>query len=947
MKKLKFLFTKLSLVSLMLICVFTLAGCKKNNKSNVTMKFTTIKDTILFGEKIDLNVQVEGTDNKSFSWSISDPEVVTISYDNKLSVLQKVSTNTTVTLTATSNADPKVSQSKQITVVAPKIEVTASKSSAKVSETVDLSVEVVGLMNNDYTLKVSNEELAKIENNTLTIISDVAYAKQVKVTATSNVDSSIKGEAVVTVVPKESDIVKMTIEPTSSDQIAKGESITLVVTVTGTENKEYTWSISHPDLLSIDNNVVTVLQEPTLDTIVTLTATSNANSTVSVKKTLKVLAAQQHGRVGELTSEMLAKIGNESITVTGTLVDVYQDFHQSINNSEHTYDMTVQMNKDKWTGTWGIQGRPETKITDSYRKGAVDGIRNQNGVVGHALERVYIDKNNKVAVKQIKDYMSIPSVWEAQHLWNHLGNLQITKFVYDAENEVYEYVFDHENIDDLYFMTYLSFSLTPMLSDTLDKLYLVVEDGEITKLLAQTEVLYYGASQNQDPDAMSYTKIEVTFSNIGTTVVEDPQPYDAPQYADLLETALAKMRDSKNYSFHAVDTSTHAPSTDEGDYELQSTSSSDAKRKSNPFVKVSFKPADYISAVGTVGRYGQVTENAVLYADTTKYSYSMDGRNYVTKYSGLKQNDDNTYDVFEYNSTVKALAGSKKVKGNIFDNLPNFDFSANVFEFVGTGFNGKMTYKFVLKETNITRDIAMEISAYNYAVDAEATTDINVSIEVDSDGNIVNTVYPYSLVFGTYMGFVTTTYSNVGTTKLADDTFDGYVPRVVKTEWKEYTTKYYSPDFSTKTSRDENSEVVLKTIFGEEGYLEVPSISLFIDIIGDNIYGPFYDWKSVGSDSEGNDINHGYMSIKVISTEFDENAKILNYEELMEAFKLALEAEGFILSVANTDMSGGATGQYDRYICFIKNDVQIVITNNHTKYIDIYFYQTGDWTLKR
>ena len=66
-----------------------------------------------------------------------------------------------------------------------------------------------------------------------------------------------------------------------------------------------------------------------------------------------------------------------------------------------------------------------------------------------------------------------------------------------------------------------------------------------------------------------------------------------------------------------------------------------------------------------------------------------------------------------------------------------------------------------------------------------------------------------------------------------------------------------------------------------------------------------------------------------------------------EEIKDALVAEGFVLSVANTDTTGGESGKSNRYVCFVKGDIEIVIENNYTKYFWIYFYVTGDWTLNR
>ena len=302
----------------------------------------------------------------------------------------------------------------------------------------------------------------------------------------------------------------------------------------------------------------------------------------------------------------------------------------------------------------------------------------------------------------------------------------------------------------------------------------------------------------------------------------------------------------------------------------------------------------------------------------------------------------------KFNSKTMSLEGTKKTTGSMFDVLPTFEFSASVFKFAGMSMNanGKSTYTFILRDSAITRDVALEISAYNYADDAAPATTNTLTIVVDEDGNFVNTVYPYSLVSGTYMGYVSTTYSHIGTTELDADLFDGYIPRVLKTSWSEYITKYYSPTFSTLDSHEEATSVVLEAVYGDDAK-DLPAPSVFLNILGDNISGPFYNWKEKCVDEAGNVINTGYISITVATTEYDENHQITNYEELMAELQAALEKEGFVLSKANTDTTGGASGRANRYVCFIKGNIQIVIENNFTKYLWIYFYKTGDWSLRR
>ena len=740
-----------------------------------------------------------------------------------------------------------------------------------------------------------------------------------------------------------SDIVKIEMSASAS-QIKKGDSVQVTARVTGAKNTKVTWSVSHPDVVSVDENgLVTMVGDINIDTIITVTATSVENSTVKATKTIIAKAPVVDGRVGELTSDMLVAIGNPSITVTGTVTDVYNDIVTPANSTNEVYEFTVEMADGAWRGSWNHQGSKNV-IVNNYRRGDKDGIKDQNGNSGHEMLEMIIDKNNTVYAKSIKDYMSFPAVWESQHLWNHLSNLNVNRFTYDVENDVYKYNIDPENIDDMYLMTYFAFSLTPILGneDTFMELYLYVEDGKITKLVAQTAVEMLG-NDPENPDATQYTVISIDFSKVGTTVVPDPTPYEAAQYADKLEAAFEKMKDATNYTFYVVDNMNAMPDT--GDYDLYSVNGAASVSTSNTVLSAPYQNGT--SSVGTAGSVGYVTPEAIVISVTGKYSYTLDGQNYHTEYSGYKQNSDGTYDEFECDA--QGFYGTKKVSGNILDLMPDFDLSANIFKLTGMMINentGKFEYTFALREASITRDVAMQLCAYSYADDAAATSSMLLSITVDDDGNLISIQFPYDLS-GVYSGSCKVSYKNVGTTTIADGAFDNYRPRVPETAWSQYTlTDYYNLyttlcknygcyDEATGTYNHKGhvatADVVLQSIFGES-WTNVPSPEVLMKLFGDNISGPFYNWKEVNGE------NHGYMSITTYSTEYDENAKMTNYEELMQEVIDELAKYGFSLSAANTDMSGGESGKANRYVTLIhESGIKIVIENNHTKYLWIYF----------
>lgn len=725
------------------------------------------------------------------------------------------------------------------------------------------------------------------------------------------------------------------------EEITVGQTANISVEVTGTDNPLYTVSFSETGIIAVNNGVISIISEDfTIAKRITITVTADADKSKSASKAITVRPTRKEGQVGELTSEMLLELGNPSITVTGTLTDVYTDFNQPIYSGTTTYGMEVYMEDGKWSGTWYREALDlfdePVRITDIYARSDKDGYMDSYGNMGHAMERVLINKNNEVERRMVKDYMSVPAIWEAQHLYNHIDQLSIDKFEYDPENDVYEYRYDANNMDDLYLMVYLSYSLTPLLSDSLDKLYLVVEEGVITKLIAYAPTAYvgewYDENNNVHYDAMTETKVELTFSNVGATKVADPTPFVAGDYNDVLKAAITEMANAKNYTFQAVDKSTYSASGDAGDYEISSVGGA----------TVEFGVSNNTSASGTVGLLGQVTEDAILLANTGKYSYSIDDKLYHTEYTGYKNNGDGTYDHFAYDSKIPGFYGTKRVSGSVSDVLPTFDFASELFIYDSSFKNGGVTYYvFKLRETAINRDIAMEVSMHSNADDAAADPVQEFTITVSQTGHLYETVYSYDLVSGTYLGNITTRYNFVGTTTLDDGLFDNYVPRKIMDSWDDYNVKYYTSSPTGGTWEDVTADVVLQAMFGDD-YANLPPVTAFIDIFGDNLNGPFYDWITVGTDADGNNLYRGKLNFNTSATEYDENAKITNLDEIYAELEETLAQYGFTKSVANSGAVYSNT-----YICFIKGDIQIYVENNGTKHLWIYFCTTGDWTLNR
>ena len=718
------------------------------------------------------------------------------------------------------------------------------------------------------------------------------------------------------------------------DTINYDETLPVTVTVENAEDKTYTVSYSEEGVVTLSNGVISVVNpEMTLDkfVVITVTATADKNATASLPITVK--APVQEGQVGELTSDMLVALGNSSITATGVVTDYYIDHNQPFNSYNTAYDMTVKMGDGKWYGEWNAQGSADV-ISDLYVKG--EDVVGSGSSAGHALESVFINKDNQLDSKQVTDYLSDAVTWESQHYWNHLGQLNINKFSYDAENEVYRYDYDKTSKDDLYLLTYLVYSLTPMMADTFDSLYLTVENGVVTGMVAQTAALSYPEGMD-DPDYTTYTTVQITFSDVGTTTVPTPAPYEASENTEILADALAKMAEADSYVFHSVDTQQSAPSGDAGDYEIAS-----ASTRKNAVL------GNTTSSTGTVGLQGWVTADTVLLCETGKYAYAMDNKLYHLEYYGYKQIDGTYYDEFAYSSADQAYVGTKRVEGVISDVLPGFQVSANLFTFTGTSTSGgKTVYNYVLQENRISRDVAMELGIYN-AEDSVQSVQSNFTISATEDG-IVQVKYPYSLVDGLYVGYVTTSYSDVGTATMPmEGLFDNYVERKVPTSWAETQTKYYSPDCSSDTSYEAPSDVAFKDAFGTKyDSPNFPQFTAFFNVFGDNVSGPFYNYTEKSNDGEGNIVWKKYVSINIQVYDYDENMQISRetYDAYMSKLAAELGKLGFTRDAANTD----TTNNRDKVESFVNAElgIQIKVENTGTSYFYIDILNAGDFILNR
>lgn len=945
---------------------------------NATKKFTVKADVEKVRVVLDASseqIGVKGqvlfsavaTDNSAVRIRATGDNANLVKIENRvLTVVGEITMDTAITVVAELVDDPSIFATKVITIKGPQagawIKINPTKYTITMANDGFAILHVTSYNNGEYTISISGDKDDNVRyndgNKRLFVIRDVAENKEITVTATLTDDPTVKHSVTITVAP--APVVPTITISTANNKDMVSKDADLALTVKVSTDEAYDLTVSQNSLVEIVGSAgsekLTVVGDNTFDTNVTVTATLRSDPTIKTTKTILVKAPRVPGSVqGKktvITDQMFAQMANPSITISGTMTDVFENFNAGT-TTYNNYDIMVKMVEGKWYGAWRAITEGNNIVNeDTYVMSSETATI--SGVTGHIKTRVYIDMNNQVAQKNIVDFRSVPVLWEDQYLWNHFGEDDVNNYIYREEESPDEYDVYEFNVDKsdavLWYLTYLSYAYTPLLEETLDKLYLkVVNDGDesrIVGMIAYTSFIYEGASSEADgATSLSYSKIELNFTDIGTTTIPDLTAYSAPTHGDALQSAINNMQNATNYTFTAIDKTTYAPSVDEGDYTIESVSGGD-------YAQTMSTSKNYSSSVsplgnGDVGLQGFITSDAILLKSTFKYSAAMDDNVFRIENYGYYQKNTNYYDYFEYDSAVKGFVGKQQSLGSISDKLPKWNFSANVFEYIGVGGNGTTpTYKFRLRDAAITRDVAMAVSMHSYSHDGDSAATRRMEIEVATDGSrVVSVMYPYS-INDTYMGYITTTYSNLGTTSIAEGEFEDYSPRVLSPNWVDYQLRYYHADHITQNPYDEGTgETILKIMFGDK-WSQFPKMTVFTDAFGDNVNGPFFDWDEIENPNGGKPTYKDYFSLTADTDDYDENMTISyeTYKRIIDKLTEGLKKNGFTVSF-ETEKQDPAD-RTDRYISYINEELgcQIVVENNHTKNFWIDVGYLGDWS---
>lgn len=226
-------------------------------------------------QEADSAAQQAAADKIDWTWEIGDDSIASVDANGVITGIK--GGNTIVTLTS---ADGKFSAKCPVTVNQPlkaiKMDDIALETNGHTSETVAYTLEPADTTEDDVTLSVADESVAKLEGDKLVAIRDGTT----KITATSGI---VKTSAKVTVTTK---VEQITLNKTEG-VLTVGNSVTVTATVTpdNATNTTINWTSSDEKVATVDSNgKVTAVAAGNA----TIKATSESDGDVSADYALTV-----------------------------------------------------------------------------------------------------------------------------------------------------------------------------------------------------------------------------------------------------------------------------------------------------------------------------------------------------------------------------------------------------------------------------------------------------------------------------------------------------------------------------------------------------------------------------------------------------------------------------------------------------------------------------------
>jgi len=274
--------------------LFCLAAGALHGQVLVTLGDNLSSSNVSGGQTVTLTAQVTGSSNTSvtfsFSPGVSGATVGTPTVSGAITTITYkappvVTSQQTVTATATSVADPTQAASVQFTLTPPAVTVVVSPSTATLNagQTQQFTAQVLGVSQTGVTWSISPQTGSIDSTGLYTAPSTVTTSQTVTVTATSTFNTAVSGKATVTLSPPAA--ISVTVQP-SSVSLTNSQTQQFTATVANTTNQAVTWTISPATGTITSTGAYTAPALISSTASLKVTATSMADATKSGSATV-------------------------------------------------------------------------------------------------------------------------------------------------------------------------------------------------------------------------------------------------------------------------------------------------------------------------------------------------------------------------------------------------------------------------------------------------------------------------------------------------------------------------------------------------------------------------------------------------------------------------------------------------------------------------------------
>ncbi len=228
---------------------------------------------------------VSGTTQTGVTWTMN-PEVGTMNSSGMYQAPASISTQQTITVTATSIADPTKSASATVTLLATQgisVGLSPSTVSLLVGQTQQFTATVTGTTQTGVTWSMSRQ-VGKLSTSGLySMPLSLLALETLTVTATSTADPTKSASATITLLPSQA--VSIGVSPTATSLTA-GQTQQFTATVSGSTNTGVTWSLGSAVGSISSSGLYTAPSTIASQQTITATATSVADNTKSASATI-------------------------------------------------------------------------------------------------------------------------------------------------------------------------------------------------------------------------------------------------------------------------------------------------------------------------------------------------------------------------------------------------------------------------------------------------------------------------------------------------------------------------------------------------------------------------------------------------------------------------------------------------------------------------------------